>query len=197
MLAGISRTLPVILVLALAGCGTARIASMYKLSKVDMARTDLTLLRAAVRLPSHVQPLPGGVRLVAEAWREGGGARRRETFMLESVSDARELARLDGFAKHGTLLHAYRLRAEDIPRFDAIRKGGAGGGRSGKLRREISITAEACRRTASMPRRLPMSTYLRTAETREYIPLVTDRDLLRLDDPRTPPQRLPPCPSHG
>lgn len=81
----------------LAGCGHVPLASLPKLSKIDIRTTDLAQLRGGISLPADIRPLPGGVTMTLVALLKDGGRHERKV-VLEEVRDAVELAKLPAMA---------------------------------------------------------------------------------------------------
>jgi hypothetical protein len=164
---------------------------MLKLSRVDFATTDPALLRAAVTLPWQLRPRGQGMRMRVAA-KVGNGPEETQDFALREVSDAADQLR-DEIAP-GTALFAYRIDPADLPRLQALRAGLLAKKKKGmKGSLSISIRPETCR-VAPLPQGpVLFSTYLRTGETANYVPLARDVDLRSLDPMRDIAASIPPC----
>lgn len=177
------RTCPVIVAtLFLAACGHMPVTSMIKLARVDFSKTDTAQVRAAVKLPRTVKPRPQGVALRISV-KLANGHEEFADFMLREVSDPKDLLGLRQELDANSHIFAYRLDENAAARLAAFRDGlekkqSAIGGKSGAL--TISIRPDACRTSDLSGRALFFTTYLRTAETGEYVPLVRDVDLRTL-----------------
>src|SRR5262245_22694411 len=116
-------TLPTTVLLCgvLAGCGHVPLASLPKLSKIDIRTTDLTELRAGISLPADIRTLPGGVTMTLVALPKDGGRHERKV-VLEEVRDAAELAKLPTMAAPGRRFTLFRLSRADAGRLGAFRE---------------------------------------------------------------------------
>ncbi|WP_315703929.1 MULTISPECIES: hypothetical protein [unclassified Bradyrhizobium] len=159
------------------GCSHMPVTSMVKLARVDFQTSDPAQLRAAVKLPISLRPLPGGVVLRIVVRRRGAAEEQRE-FVLRELAEPAALARE---AEAATRIYAYRLDEADAAKLLAFRaelmeRKSAGGGGSVT----ISIAPKACK-TFELPEGpIYVTTYLRTAETVEYVTLARDVDLRSL-----------------
>lgn len=178
-----------VLAVALGGCGHVPVASMIELAKIDFATTDFAELRAAATLPPPLAPLPGQTRLkLAVAFQDG--EREERVFVLREVTDPAERAQV---ARLGAGTTAFRLDPADAEKLAAARteiKQRKAEGRRGSV--TLSVEPAACR-TAKLPAgELPVSTYLRTAETGSYVALTRRADLKALIGPDKIAE-IPPC----
>ena len=192
------RLLPCCLIwLMLAGCGHMPVTSMVKLARVDFVATDPAGLRAAVKLPRTIRPLRDQVRLHLVV-RLASGKEDTQDFRLAEVSDPADLLLPRGEVEGSTHLFAYRLEPAEVARLTAFRdalKKQQGGGRGGAL--TISIATEACR-SADLPAGpVLLTTYLRTAETGEYVPLARDVDMRSIVRGRDLVAEMPVCGQAG
>src|SRR5262249_41353919 len=159
----------------LAGCGSVPLPSLVALSRIDAQTTDLATLRVAVRLPDAIKPRPGGVNMEVVA-KVSRAPDPRTTFLLIETRDAADLARLADAVRPGFSVHAYRLAPGDVARFDLLRTALSRkrqGGRSGPLGIGIA-TREFCRVGPLLSGPVLSTTYLSTAETRNYVVLTND-----------------------
>jgi len=172
------RTYAVWLATLLAGCGSVPLPSLVALSRIDAQTTDLATLRVAVRLPDAIRPRPGGVNMEVVAMLSGEPDQKTR-FMLTETRDKADLSRLADAARPGFSIYAYRLAPGDIARFDLLRAALSRkrqDGRSGSLGIGIA-TKEFCRVGPLPPGPLLSTTYLSTAETRNYVVLTNHLDL--------------------
>jgi hypothetical protein len=168
--------------IVLSGCGHVPVASMLQLARIDFANTDPARLRAAVKLPRAIEPLPQGVALRIAAKISNGHEEFRD-FVLQETSDAADVLALESELEADTRVIAYRLDAGEVARLNMFRDAlkqqqAASGGRGGAL--TISIRPQACR-SGELPRgAILITTYLRTAETGGYVTLARNVDLTTL-----------------
>lgn len=187
------NTLIVLSFLALAGgCSHMPVTSMVKLARVDFETTEPALLRAAVKLPVNVQPrmvtLRIGVKLT-------GGSEDTQDFRLTEVANPAEMASLRDEVEADTHIFAYRLEPAEAMRLALFReqlkaKQKAAGSRGGSL--SINIAAQGCH-AGELPAKVLLTTYLRTGETKNFIPLTRDVDLRTVDAARDLAAGIPPC----
>src|SRR5262252_5558397 len=87
------RTLIALALLALSatGCGHMPVTSMIRLARVDFETTDPAQLRAAVRLPQALQPLPRSM-VLRVAVTVGRNTPESRDFVLREIPQPVELA---------------------------------------------------------------------------------------------------------
>lgn len=160
--------------LALAGCGHMPVTSMVRLARVDFQTSDPAQLRAAIKLPKSLKPLPRGVALRI-AVKVGRSAEEAQDFVLHELPDVGELA---GEADAASRIYAYRLDDADVARLNAFRaallerkKAGDHGSLS------ISVRPQACSTEEIGSAAIIFTSYLRTSETGSYVTLARDVDL--------------------
>jgi len=153
------------------------VTSMIRLARVDFETTDPAQLRAAVRLPQVLQPLPHSMVLrVAVA--VGRNAPESRDFVLREIPQPVELA---GEVRAEERIFAYRLDDADVPRVSAFRSeliARKRDGRGGVI--AISVVPRACKVTELPDGPILFTTYLRTAETVDYVTVARDVDLRTL-----------------
>jgi hypothetical protein len=166
--------LPSILATALAACGHVPVRSMLAMSRIDFATTDLSAMRAALRIPNAYQARAN--RMVVEVMQEGRPAIREE-FALERLTSTAELSLLGSERRTGTEIIAYRLPDAAIATFTALRAKAAEAKaekRKGSL--TLKLEPDFCYVSEPPKDSLVFSTYLRTSETRTYVPVLIDLD---------------------
>jgi len=174
------------------GCTKVPVASMMKLARTDFETTDLSAVRAAVLLPSYLRPLPGTTKLVVTLGRSDGTT-VEETFILRETDDA-EADLLNEESKRGERIYAYALPPQAVRTLETARREAKSAPASEKGKRSLTlgVAAEACRVSRLPAGPLLITTYLKTAETRSFVPLTRDVDMRSLT-PGTP-LTLPLCP---
>jgi hypothetical protein len=166
--------LPVLVMLAMAGCSHMPVTSMVKLARVDFETSDPAQLRAAIKLPRTLRPQPNGVtlRLAVQVGRAPEEAR---DFMLRELPEPAELTREAGAGSH---IFAYRIDDADLARLAAFRAelmAKKSSGQRGSI--SISVRPQACKAGELPDGPIYFSTYLRTAETKDYVALTRDVNL--------------------
>lgn len=190
---GLARSLLcLVLAIAVTGCGHMPITSMVKLARVDLETSDPTQLRAAIKLPRALRPRPNGM-VLRIAVRVGNAPEESRDFLLREQPDPAELARE---ANAGSHVFAYRIDDADIPRLIAFRTeliAKKNSGRGGSI--TIAIQPQACQIGELPQGPVYFTTYLRTAETGEYVTLARDVDLRALVQARSIVEAIPRCAS--
>jgi hypothetical protein len=164
--------------LMLAGCSSMPLTSIPRLARIDAKTTDLSVLRVAVQLPEALRPRSGGVKLDVVT-KLTGEAETKTIFSMMEISEARDRVGLPS-APQGAAIHAFRLVPGDAARFEALRATMLEQGKLGK-RGSIGIgvaAKEFCRTNAARQASLPVTIYLMTSETKSFVPVVSDFDLL-------------------
>lgn len=160
--------------LAMAGCSHMPVTSMVKLARIDFETTDPAQLRAAIKLPRTLRPQPNGV-LLRIAVQVGRAPEEARDFLLRELPEPAELVRE---ASGGSHIFAYRIDDSDLVRLRAFRSdliAKKSSGQKGSI--SISVRPQACKVSELAEGPVFFTTYLRTAETRDYVPLARDVDL--------------------
>jgi hypothetical protein len=166
--------LPILLMLAIAGCSHMPVTSMVKLARVDFETSDPVQLRAAIKLPRTLRPRPNGValRITVQVGRAPEEAR---DFILREMPEPAELTREASADSH---IFAYRIDDSDLARLAAFRAeliAKKSSGQRGSI--SISVRPQACKAGELPDGPIYFTTYLRTAETKDYVALARDVDL--------------------
>jgi len=178
-----------------AGCTQMPLMSLLKIAQTDLSSTDLSRLRAAVKLPRAIEPRPAGVALRIGV-KLASGHEEFQDFVLSQVTAPSELNALQSEVDSKTHIFAYRLDQREFVRLGTFRdelkrKQQQSGGRGGSL--TIAIRPDACR-TADLPEGpIYITTYLLTAETGSYVPLLRDGDLHTINPSQDLVALLPAC----
>jgi hypothetical protein len=166
--------LSVLSILAMAGCSHMPVTSMVKLARVDFETSDPAQLRAAIKLPRTLRPRPNGVTLRI-AVQVGRSPEEARDFMLREMPEPAELTREAGA---GSQIFAYRIDDADLARLAAFRAeliAKKSSGQRGSI--SISVRPQACKAGELPDGPINFTTYLRTAETKDYVALARDVDL--------------------
>ena len=160
----------------LSACATIPIGSLVQLSRVDVMTTDLAQLRAAVWLPAELQPLPDAARLSVIVTRQGFPDDTLDLGLVASTDPADA----DAFPPSKGHYLVYGLAPADQARLDTVRAILADR-QPGSM--TLGVGVRAFCRTGTIPAGpLLASSYVRTAETAAYVPLLMRFDLR--SDPR-------------
>jgi len=173
-------------------CSQMPVTSMVKLARVDFAATDLSALRAGILLPAGLQPVHGTARLVLVI-EPGDGSKVHDAFRLTEAEDA-EAAMLTEEAGAGETVFAYKIPPREIRALERFRDNvlAARARASQRPRMTLSVAADACRVANLSGGALPITTYLKTQETKSFVPLARNVDLRTLAGDK--PLTLPLCP---
>jgi len=166
--------LRVLSILAMAGCSHMPVTSMVKLARVDFETSDPAQLRAAIKLPRTLRPQPNGVALRI-AVQVGRAPEEARDFMLRELPEPAELRREAGADSR---IFAYTIDDADLARLAAFRAeliAKKSSGQKGSI--SISVRPQACKADELPDGPIYFSTYLRTAETKDYVALARDVDL--------------------
>ena len=166
--------LPLLLMLAMAGCSHMPVTSMVKLARVDFETSDPVQLRAAIKLPRTLRPRPNGVALRI-AVQVGRAPEEARDFILREMPEPAELTREASADSH---IFAYRIDDSDLARVAAFRAeliAKKSSGQKGSI--SISVRPQACKAGELADGPVYFTTYLRTAETKDYVALARDVDL--------------------
>lgn len=172
------------LVLAgLGACATVPAKTIWALRNFDPMTTDPARLRAAVAMPSEAFPVKGGAKLVMTQVRKGGGDEMKLELMLEETPLAAETGLGAMRPKKGQEMRAYRIAAADIPRLVEARARARerSAAAPGVYEGTLAVGIDGCRPAdAPVPKEFRVSTWMKTAETGEYLTLLDDVDLVKL-----------------
>ncbi|MGT2434494.1 hypothetical protein ACU4GH_00030 [Bradyrhizobium betae] len=138
----------------------------------------MSMLRVAMQLPEALRPRSDGVRLDVVT-KVTGEAEMKTSFVMVEMSDARDRAGLP-VPPRGSSTYPYRLSSADAARFEALRASMVEQGKQGKRgSMGIGVAAkEFCRLNEAQQTSLPVTIYLMTSETKSFVPVVRDFDLL-------------------
>jgi hypothetical protein len=172
-----------LVVAALAGCSHVPVTTALKLASFDPMTTDPAALRAAVAMPVEALPAKGGAKLVLTQARRDGSDEDKLELALEEVPLAAETGLAAVRSGPGRQIRAFRIAAADVPRLVETRQRMAArrAAEPGAFRGALSVGVDGCSRAgAPMPKSFRVSTWLKTAETGEYVTLLDDVDLVPL-----------------
>lgn len=179
-------TLALAATLGVAACGAMPLSSMLRMRHMDFLTTDVSALRAGVGLPAGVQPVAGTPRLVmlvVHQTAKGEPLSDEREFPLHWINDPAELAALRREAGGNGPLWTYRLAPDDAAALTRFRDEQLNrkDRRSGQSTISIGVAADACYTGTKPPTGpIPVSTYLRGAETDGYVTMIKDYDLNRI-----------------
>jgi hypothetical protein len=174
----LARALASAAALMLGGCSSVPLTSIPRLARIDAKTTDLSMLRVAMQLPEALRPRSDGVRLDVVT-KVAGEAEMKTSFVMVEMSDARDRAGLPA-PPRGSSTYPYRLSSADAARFEALRASMVEQGKQGKRgSMGIGVAAkEFCRVNEAQTTSLPVTIYLMTSETKSFVPVVRNFDLL-------------------
>jgi len=183
----------VLVVLFLAGCGTIPVSSIYKLRNFDIKTTNLAKFFAAVRIPQSLAIREQGVKIDLGFKSEKAEIQFTEHIIMQQI-DSLPSPALKGAQKSGYKIYIFKLNDRDAQKMRVVRS------RINRLRKEhddgvgsLSIDVETCRRGALPGGPLFLSTYLKSAELDDFVVLVNNADIKKLDDVKGSLDKIPLC----
>ncbi|MEM1365094.1 MAG: hypothetical protein AAGH82_05000 [Pseudomonadota bacterium] len=180
-------------VVALTGCMGTPVTSIPSLARIDFETTDVSQLAVAVRVPDGVQSAADGA-LLTMIISNPDDPNKSQTgrFLMEETGAAKTDPALVSQQRPGARVVSYRLKREDIARFQALRalRFTADGERK---QGSLSAMPRLCRTSDWQLRELLVSVYLKTSETGRFVPVVKDRDLRKDLNDETIELLLPMC----
>lgn len=177
------RSSAVLIALALAACSHVPAKTMWQLRNFDPMTTDPTRLRAAVAMPKEALPTNGGAKLVMTQARKNGTDVETLEIPLEEVSLASETGLAAVKARKGLEIRAFRIPPSEVPRLIEARRRAAerATAEPGAFQGTLSVGIDGCRQEgAPIPKEFHVSTWMKTAETGEYVTLLDDVDLVAM-----------------
>lgn len=162
------------LTLGLTACDIPSPATLMALNRFDPLTTDPSELQVAVRIPDGFQAKGNSVTLLATLEEtETDPEVTREFQIAQSTSKAEVLDLEDG---DGTL-KVFSMRPEDAEALRAFQR------QAQRAKEEdrggsISIDAQVCRLTETVPSTAILSAYLKSEETKRFVPLIENFDIL-------------------
>ncbi len=182
-----------IALILLSACGHTPISSMVKLRNFDPATTDVNQLSVAVDLPHAYRVRKDGVTMTLELKKKDGSETKKETFILTTSLNSEDKLLLAKISEPGRQIIAYRIRPSDIKRFNALRKFTIENRPSKLWEGSFSVGANACRINNDEPQTLPVTLYLKTSETKSFIPFIVNADLMQQADSNQIREAVPLC----
>lgn len=177
----------------LSACGHTPISSMVKLRNFDPATTDVNQLSVAVDLPHEYRVREDGVTMTLELKKKDGSESKKETFILTTSLSSQDKLMLAKISEAGRQIIAYRIRPTDIKRFNALRKFTIENRPSKLWEGSFSIGANACRLNIDQPQTLPVTLYLKSSETKAFVPFIVNADLMQQPDGDQIHEAVPVC----
>lgn len=178
-----ARFLALPLLLGLAACTHVPARTLWALRSFDPMTTDPARLRAAVAMPKEAFPAHGGGKLVMTQARKNGTDEEKLELVLEEVSLASETGLAAVKPSKGQEVRAFRIAPADIPRLLEARVQARARSEKepGAFQGSLSVGIDGCRpEGAPVPKVFPVSTWIKTSETGDYVTLLDDVDLVKL-----------------
>ena len=183
----------VLVILFLAGCGTMPVSSIYKLRNFDIKTTNLAKFYAAVRIPESLAIREKGVKIDLGFKSEKAEIQFTEHIIMQQI-DSLPSPALKGAQKSGYKIYIFKLSDRDAPKMRVVRS------RITRLRKEhddgvgsLAIGVKTCKRGALPEGPLFLSTYLKSAELDDFVVLVDNADIKKLDDVEESLDKIPLC----
>jgi len=182
------------LALCLSSCGAVPLTSLPSLARIDPRTTDFSVMMVALAAPRSIEAVAGSV-LVEFKSRVDDVPEQTETFMLTRTTAAVDLTDMVGTLRESESLSVYSLPPEEASRLTAARDRLIAERAAGhKVTASIGVKARSFCQAGGVPAGdLLVTTYLRTSETRRFVPLVRDFDLTSQPDLAAGLRTLPAC----
>lgn len=166
-----------ILAAAVTGCSTVPLGSIRPLSRIDATTTDVSALRVAVQLPAMIRPRAGGVMLEVIVQTEGQPEQKRAMLLIETRNE-QERRDLPAAAANSHVF-AFALAPQEVIALEKLRADSmeASRGKKGVTTLNV-VTRHFCLAGAKQQHPLVATIYLKTPETRTYVALIQNVDLL-------------------
>jgi hypothetical protein len=162
------------------------LATMSRLSAMKLAEIDPAQLRVAARMPDHIEPRWGGVKVnITMGTKEAS----KMDLVLEPAAEPQELSALSQYQRPGTRLWSYRLSAADAAH---LQRTITAAGSSGQSSVSIAAGVDACRRGPLGSQPLPTTTFLRT-DAGGFLVLAEDLDLRSVVSESDLASKVPAC----
>lgn len=178
-----ARLAALLVPLAVAGCGHVPVQTVWKLRSFDPMTTDPARLRAAVAMPAEAFPAKGGAKLTMRQTRKDGSEVEAVEIPLEEVSLVTETGLGAVRAKAGQVVRAYRIVPSEIVRLVEARARAKerAAEQPGAFTGTLGVGIDGCRvEGAPPPKEFRVSTWMKSAETGDYVTLLDDVDLVKL-----------------
>lgn len=160
-------------------CGHTPVSSLIKLRNFDPATTDVNKLSVAVILPPEFKVSQEGVTMVLELKKKDGSDLKREEFKLVNSVRSEDHYKLNQLDVQGRKIVAYRVAPNDVDRFNSIRQFTLQARATEQWEGSFSIGAKACRLNEQLPKTILTTIYLKSSETKDYVPFAVDLDLMK------------------
>jgi hypothetical protein len=184
--------------LALGGCSHVPAKTLWALRNFDPMTTDPVHLRAAVAMPKEAFPTRGGAKLVMTQARRDGSDEAKIELVLEPVPLASETGLAAVRAKPGQEIRAFRIPPAEVARLLEARVAARARAEKepGAFQGTLSVGIDGCRpEGAPLPKTFPVSTWMKTAEAGDYLPILADVDLVALVGPEKLAAEAKVCPA--
>lgn len=168
----------VTLIMGLGGCARMSLVDAYKLNKVEFSTTSVKRLRVAVHIPKYFRLRKPGAVITMTLKKNGSKPAQSERFVLQEIPASQELKKLVLEEGAGGNYYAFRIRPDDIARFEHIRNQSRENAPGSKRSGSMNVTASVCRTKTRLPKKIPFSAFLKAQETGDYVALARDVDLM-------------------
>lgn len=184
------------LAFCLSSCGAVPLTSLPSLARIDPRTTDFSVMMVALAAPRSIEAVPGSVHVEFRS-RVDEAPERTDTFVLAPTTTPIDLTDMVGSLRDSESLSVYALPPEEASRLTVARDRLISERAAGhKVTASIGVTARSFCLSGGVPTGdLLVTTYLRTSETRRFVPLLRDFDLASQPDLAAGLRTLPPCSS--
>jgi len=183
-----------LLVASTASCGYTPLSTMNALDDINPLTTPAESLRVMVAVPPVIRPQKDAIHLMMKFAKTETLPEKRYDFVLQRTPRTPVEMRVG----EKRPIYVFRINPKDVSRFNAMRKA-AEKYDDGKDDddNDLSIDANACRMTQTMPAKVPMSVYLKTAELDDYVVVVKNINAMEDTAPDEIDEDFPLCTSEN
>ena len=176
-------------------CATIPLTSMYKLRKFDLTTTDIAVLRVAVQKPRYIGISKGGAKMVVSAEKKDGSYSQSQDFVLDELPKGSvDASQLPNPVKWSDI-SGYRIALKDIGRLRALRMNIAQMKKQhgDQIAGSLSVSVEGCTRMAPPDGPVPITVWIKSEETEQYVVLLENIDLRQIMTQGNQSMELRPC----
>ena len=186
------------LAICLFSCSAVPLTSLPSLARINPRTTDFSVMMVALAAPRSIRAIEGSVQVEFKS-RIDDEPERTDTFGLTLATAPVDLTDMVGTLREGDSLTVYALSPEDAFRLNNARDRLIAERAAGhKVKGSIGVIARSfCQAGGAPVGDLLVTTYLRTSETRNFVPLVRDFDLASQPELAASLRTLPACSSGG
>lgn len=168
------------LVLAIVtACGHTPVSSLVKLRNFDPTTTDMEKFSIAVAIPNGFEVDEDGVTMVMGMRKKDGSEVKSEKFVLTTSLRRDDQIQAQRLKTSGRQILAYRVHPNDVERFNQIRRFALKKEKAKLWEGSFGIGTKICHIEEQLPKPVFVTTFIKSAETKDYVPFIVDLDLMK------------------